>query len=190
MASVVGVCNSALQKLGAARITSLSDDSKNARACNAAYERVRDALLRRHTWSFSIKRAQLAADSSDPAFGPAKQYSVPSDFIRLLPPDPDDNVNDLDWKIEGRKILTSDTAPLDVRYVYRVTDPNDMDTLFLEVWAAALAADICEEITQSNTKKEALRQDLKELLAEARRANAIESVSAAMPEDVWITAQV
>ena len=45
MTSVVGICNLALTKLGAARITSLTDDTKQARALNAIYEATRDAEL-------------------------------------------------------------------------------------------------------------------------------------------------
>lgn len=194
MASVVEVCNSALQKLGADRISSLSDNSRNARAVNAAHTRVRDKLLRRYAWGFAIKRDELAASSTDPLFGPAKQYPVPSDFLRLLPPDPEANLNSLDWRIErgpsGRVIVTEDGAPLQIRYISRVTDPNEMDALFLELWAVELALDICQEIIGSNTKKEALREDRKMILAEARQVNAFESVADEPPLDTWITARL
>ena len=45
MASVVSICNSALNQLGAASITALTDNSKNARLCNERYETVRDAVF-------------------------------------------------------------------------------------------------------------------------------------------------
>ena len=48
MASVVQICNSALNQLGAASITSLTDNSKNARLCNERYATVRDAVFRSH----------------------------------------------------------------------------------------------------------------------------------------------
>ena len=51
MASKVEIANRALQKLGAKRIASLSEDSRNARAINAAYDTLREAELRAHTWS-------------------------------------------------------------------------------------------------------------------------------------------
>lgn len=194
MASVVEVCNSALQKLGADRISSLSDSNKNARAVNSAYARLRDKLLRQKAWGFAIKRAELAASSTDPAFGPAKQYPVPSDFLRLLAPDPEANLNSLDWRVErgpsGRVIVTEDGAPLQIRYVSQVTDPNEMDSLFLELWAVEIALDICQEITGSNTKKEALREDRKTILTEARQVNAFESVADEPPLDTWITARL
>lgn len=190
MASEVGIANRALQKLGATRITSLSDASTSARACNACYETLRDAALRRHPWNFAVARAELAADATAPTWGRANAFQLPSDFLRLLPPYPEDNVNTLDWQIEGRKIYTDDSAPLYVRYIAQVTDPNTMDILFRELLASTMAVEMCEELTQSNTKKAALRDEIKEIIAEAKRTNAIENVSAATPEDTWLTARL
>lgn len=187
MASKVEIANRALQILGAKRIVSLTEDSRNARAINAAFEPVKRAELRKHPWCFAIRRVQLAASSTAPAFTKGNSFPLPSDFIRLLPPDPEDNMNDLDWNIEGRNIITNDSAPLDVRYIYDVTDVNEMDVLFRESLAAKLAEQLCEEITQSNTKVATAGVFYKDVLAEARRTNAIEKVSDEPPEDEWVT---
>ncbi len=187
MASKVEIANRALQLLGAKRITSLTEDSRNARSINAAYEPVKLAELRKHPWCFATTRAQLAANATEPLFTRTNSFPLPSDFVRLLPPDPEVNLNDLDWVIEGRNIITNDSAPLDVRYIYDVTDPNEMDVLFREVLAAKLAEQLCEEITQSNTKLAAANAAYKDTIAEARRANAIEKVAEQPPEDVWVT---
>ena len=187
MASEVDIANRALQKIGAKRIVSLTEDTVNGRAVNLAYEILRDAELRAHTWNFSIERASLAADSSTPDWGRSNSFTLPSDFLRLLPPYPEDNSNQTDWQIEGRKILTNDSAPLYIRYVKIVTDPNDMDALFREALSARIAAEICEELTQSNSKKTEMKDDYKLAIREARRVNAIENVSAETPEDTWIS---
>jgi hypothetical protein len=49
MASIVDICNGALNQLGATTILSLTEDSKNARLCNARYTQVRDAHYLDHT---------------------------------------------------------------------------------------------------------------------------------------------
>lgn len=195
MASVVDICNRALQRLGANRIADLSDDSRAARSCNVAYEPVRDALLRRHPWNFALGRAQLAASTTAPAFGPAYQYPLPSDFIRLLP-----DINDTvgtggtngqdDWVIEGGAILTDESGPLNIRYIRKITDPNAMDPLFREALSKQMAMEMCEDITQSNQKVQLIKDELKDILAEARRNNAFEQNSSDTPEDTWITARL
>lgn len=187
MASKVDIANRALQLIGAKRIVSLSEDSRNARAANAAFEPVKKAELRKHPWGFAVKRAQLAASTTAPLFTRANSFPLPADFIRLLPPDPETNFNDLDWTIEGRNIITNDGAPLDVRYIYDVTDPNEFDMLFREALAAKLAEQLCEEITQSNAKKAEATMAYREAIAEAKRANAIEKVAEKPPEDEWVT---
>ena len=190
MASEVDIANRALQKLGAERIVSLTQDSENARACNLAYPLVRDAELRAHPWNFAIARVSLPADATAPAFGPANSFTLPSDFLRLLPVDPEEVINDEDWRIEGKKILTNDSAPLQVRYIYRVTDPNEFDSLFVEALASKIAFQICEKITQSNQKKAAAAEDYKMAIAAARRINAFENVAQEPPPDPWDTARL
>lgn len=187
MASEVSICNAALQKVGGNRITSLTDGSVNARHCNARYTEVRDRELRRHVWGFAVTRVELAADTDGPAFGPTNYFTLPADFIRLAPQDPEVTSNDHDWRVEGLKIATYDDAPLEVRYVKKVTDPNTMDSLFRDVLAQALALELVEIITQSNTKPEKLTREYRDLIAEARRVNAIEKVSEQPPEDTWVT---
>ena len=51
MPSVVDICNEAMDLLGAATITALTENSKEARLCNRRFETVRDAVLRAHTWN-------------------------------------------------------------------------------------------------------------------------------------------
>jgi len=187
MASEVEIANAALQKLGAKRINALTEDSVNARACNACYSRLRDAELRAHTWNFAKMRKGLAADVDAPEFGKARSFQLPADWLRMLSPYPEMNLNDLDWEIEGKKIYTNDSAPLQIRYVRQVTDPNEMDALFRESLSARMASEMCEQLTQSNTKKQLLDGGYKSTIAEARRTNAIENISAEPPEDTWVT---
>jgi len=187
MASKVEIANRALQLLGAKSIVSLLEDSRNARSINLAFEPVKLAELRKHPWSFAIKRAQLAADAVAPLFTKTSSFTLPSDCIRVLSPDPEVNFNDLDWQIEGRKIITNDTAPLDVRYIYNVTDSNEMDVLFREALSSKLAMELSEEITQSNAKKADAAKLYEEAISEAKKANAIERVAQRPPEDIWVT---
>lgn len=187
MASEVQICNRALQKVGAKRITNLTDDSNSARACLAAYESVRDAELQKNRWNFSIQRYEIAADAEAPAWGRENSFTLPEEVIEPIPPYPEDNSADRDWVVENGKILTNDSAPLYLRATTVVTDPNKMSPLFREALACALALEICEELTQSNQKKESLKADYKEAIAQARRRNAIMSVPAEAPASSWIT---
>lgn len=187
--SKVEICNRALQKLGAKRITSLSEDSTNSRACSVAFEPVKKAELENHIWIFATARAELAADSTSPDWGRENSFQLPADFIRLASQYPEDANNQFDWEIEGKKILTNDTAPLYIRYIYDVTDPNEFTPLFAEALSARLAVELCEELTQSNQKKESLKDDYDKIIARARKSNAIQRVPGKAPDGIWLTAR-
>ena len=109
--SVIDICNSALQRVGATTILSLSDNSPEARACSVAYDSNRRDELRKHRWNFATQRAVLAPDSTAPAFDFDYAFTLPSDCLRVIRP----NTYDLDWVVEGRKILTNDSDTLYLR---------------------------------------------------------------------------
>ena len=65
MASIVDIVNNALNILGASTISSLTEDSKNARISNQRFENVRNRVFRSHPWNCLIKRVQLAQNSNE-----------------------------------------------------------------------------------------------------------------------------
>lgn len=190
--SSVSIANRALQKLGARRIESLTQDHKNARAMNVAYEPVKRKLLRSYDWAFAIKRASVAALSAQTDWGSLNQFPVPNDFIRLLVNKEIDDTLDAsvdyekDWKIEGRNIITADSAPLQFRYISDVIDPTLHDACFDEALAAALAYECCEELTQSNQKKVELKDDVKQEIRDAKRLGFIEKGPMVQVEADWL----
>lgn len=191
MSSDVTICNLALQRLGEARILSLSDDSRAARAMNLLYAPTRDGLLRKHPWNFAIKRAAIAADSTNPAFGYDNAFTIPSDCLRLLSNDKGEGETYMDsWKLEGGKILTNEDGPLYIRYVARVTDPTKLDACFVKLFALRLALDACEELTQSSTKFQLIAEEYKDALKDARRLNAFENPPADSQDGSWISSRI
>ena len=188
MTSAVSICNRALQKLGADRIVSFDEDVTAARECAAAYPSLRDAELRAHPWGFAIKRTMIAADADAPVFGYDYSYTLPIDFLRLL--SNETQAYGFDYKIEGGKILCNEAAPLPLRYIARITDTTVYDELFREALATRIAFELCERITQSNAKGSQLREDYKQAIREARRANALEKVSLDFPETSWTMARL
>jgi len=182
MSSVVTACNKALDKVGQGPITSLSDGTTAANLCDRNWPLVRDMVLRDHPWNFAVKRDVLAASSTPPAWGFQKEFPLPTDFLRLL------EVRDLstgEYQVEGRSIL-ADADALYIRYIWRVTDPNVYDALFLEAVACRLAVELCEPLTQSNTKKDALFQEYADTLTRAVRVDGQENPPQEYEEDEWI----
>jgi len=182
MASEVDICNSALNMLGANNIISLTEDSKNARLMNQRYTSVRDSIFRSHSWNCLIKRVQLSADTETPTHEYAKQYTLPSDSLRVLKIGGHHNgsSSDLDagqkFKIEGRKLLTDETTVFLI-YIAKITDPNEYDTLLIETISAKLASELCYSITASTSLAGQMIQLYDEKLREARHVDATEGTA-------------
>lgn len=199
MASQVEIANRALIKVGEATITALSDNLKSARTISAIWDTVRDAELRARNWNFSITRASLAALVTTPAFRYTYEFQLPSLCLKVIQvgeyypgPSMSDyrNAPEADYQIEGRKILTDYPAPLYIRYVASITDTGAWDAAFTEAFACKLAMEICEPLTQSNTKRELAAGEYKAAISMAVRSDAVENPPEAIPDSSWLLSRI
>ena len=177
MASVVNMCNSALNLLGASTISALTDDTKNARLCNQRYEPVRNRVFRSHAWNCLHKRVQLAQNSTAPVIEYTYAYALPSDCLRVLKVHngtTDSIQSAIDYKLEGRNIVT-DEGTVYLIYVALDTDPNNYDSYLQESISHQLAADLCYAITNNATLANNYMARADERLREARFIDASEN---------------
>jgi|TARA_R110000824_G_scaffold47040_9_gene134484 hypothetical protein len=177
MASVVSMCNSALNLLGASTISALTDDSKNARLCNQRYEPIRDRVFRGHAWNCLHKRIQLAQNSTAPVVEYSNAYALPADCLRVLKihnGTTDSIASSIDYKLEGRNIVT-DEGTVFLIYIAKDTDPNNYDTYLQESISHQLAADIAYAVTNNATLAKNYMERADERLREARFIDATEN---------------
>jgi len=189
MASVVGICNNALIKIGEETITSLTEDSKAARLCNQIYEQTRDSLLRSHIWNFAVKRLELAENTTTPLFGFGQSFALPSDCLRVLCIEDSDIYPDYVYQIEGRNLLTDESAAK-IKYIARIEDPNEFDLLFTETLSARLAFELAYPLAESNTLADLMHSLFKEKLAEARSIDGQEGTPPQIIAREWTDARL
>jgi hypothetical protein len=185
MASIVGICNSALIKAGAEPILSLTENSKAARLCNEQYEKLRDEVLRAHPWNFAIHRVCLARLSVSPSFEFAYQYQLPSDCLRVLRM----AFAGSTFKIEGRSLLT-DEPTAKILYIRRELDPQRFDSQFREALAYRIAADLAFPLAASTTLSQALWRLYEQQLATARSMDGQEGTPDNLQADAWINSRI
>lgn len=190
------ICNMALRTVGAKRITTLSagNAAPEAVECLTWYEYVRDALLRSYDWPFARARAQLVVVTAGsppaevtPAFEYDHQFALPTDFLRVR------NYYDTDsgyenarkeWVLEGGVVLTNYSSVY-LRYLKKVTDPTQFDTLFVELLALRLAIKLINGlagIENMGTLRDRLNQEANLVEARARVVAASESDPFDQPE--------
>jgi hypothetical protein len=156
--------------------------------CNQRYVNIRNRVFRSHNWNCLIKRVQLAADSTGPVVEYTYGYTLPSDCLRVMAINTgstDSIKSALDYKVEGRKIVTDETTVY-LLYVAIDTDPTNYDAYLYEAIAHQLAADICYAVTNNSTLANNYMNRADERLREARfidaTENALDTVEA---NEIW-----
>lgn len=182
--SNTAIANSALAKVGGALISGLNESSVEARLCNEQYDKVRRALLYEHPWNFALKRDQLAADPTPPAFGYTYRFALPADYLRMI----EVGCAEDEWAVESGYILAN-TAPLNIRYIRDVTLTGEFNASFDEVFACKLAADISYSLVQSVTLRDQLYREYERKLSMARSFDAQEGSSRRVYADTWLNSR-
>lgn len=180
----ISICNSALIKVGADRISSITQDTRSAVLLNAIWDQVRDAVLRAHPWNFAIKRVTLNPTGTAPEYEYDYAFDLPNDCLRVL----EHQYNDVDFIVENGQILT-DEATFPCRYIYRNDDPSDWDACFAEALSWRLARELAYAITQSSTLADQCEKSYMKALAEARSMDGTEGVIKGLVSDEWTNAR-
>lgn len=166
MTSFAELGNASLSLLGEYDyITALDDATPQAVAINANYDRILEYCLRNHFWNFAVKRVQIAASATAPAWGAGKHFPMPSDFIRVYEID---NDRYQEYQLESEGLYWEGGTTMNLRYIYKVTDPNKFDSLFREYYVAALARAIAPTVTDSREKLQEVQKLERLYLSEAR----------------------
>lgn len=142
--SEVSQCNRALQLIGAGRISSLTDATAAARACNSIYAELRDEVLCAHEWQFAKARATLARISPDPDFPDATYaYQLPNDCLRPLRLENELVLGqEAEWEQEGDQVLCGLESDVQLHYIKEVTDPVLFSAMFKSCLATRMSSDL------------------------------------------------
>ena len=134
------ICNQALGRIGANQIKNVETDTTvPAIQCRLHYEQTRDSLLRSYSWRFASERATLD-DGDTPDFEWSNAFTLPTDFMVLksIYEGRFSSTNFRNYAIEGNEILTNETT-MEIRYIKKVTDVLEFDSLFVKVLILLLA---------------------------------------------------
>ena len=172
MSSETEICNMAIGRIGGKRLNSLDTDTGvEAIHCRLHYPQTRDALLRSHYWRFASARASLSRDTATPDFEYDYQYILPNDFMRLKSVFSDNGTETENYRysfaIEGQRLLTDDGS-VDIRYIKKVTNTAEFDSLFIEVLVLELALKLVLPLTQDAKLQQTIFQELAAVMPRVR----------------------
>ncbi len=152
MPSEVDICNNALGLVGGNFITSLNDDSTEAKLCKRFYPIARDAALEERDWTFATARKSLVKLAEEPAFTWASQFNLPANCMRVISvwgPDAEDG-SQTEFVKEGVRILC-DEEVVNIQYIDRLTNPERFSPLFTDALIYAVASKIAIPLTESRS---------------------------------------
>lgn len=181
--SLEEIANSALVKIGARPILSLTEGSIEAERCSKRMDPIRKIILRRHPWNFAIGRRTLAPSVDVPEFEYSYKFLLPADCLRLL-----EVMDEVEFRLEGGYIL-SDESSLSIKYIRDVIDTNLFESLFAEAMACYLAWDISYPLTSNATLKDEMWKAYRLALREAKSVDAQEDPGPA-EEDGFLESRV
>ena len=164
-ATEVSICNQALGWLGANLITSLDDETNEARLCKANYSNLRRAVIEEASWRFAIARRKLTPLQEKPVYGYENRFQLPANLISVE--EVSDGNREIDeWDREGDTVL-ADVQEVYIKYTWDVVDPARFSPGFVQALAARLAADLAIPIAESRQ----LQSDMVQMYA-AKLVNA------------------
>lgn len=127
-------------------------------------------------------------------------FLAPNGYLRDAPQDPKaGNVSFLgapsgvmpdDWTWENGMFTSTMNTLVVLRFAASVTKVASMDPMFCEGLGARIGLEICEEVTQSREKIDAIGAQYKVFMSEARTVNGIEQGPTESPEDDYIVCRI
>ena len=182
--SKTDILNKALTLVGAAAITSIDDDTNNARILSRVYESALRSILYEAKWNFATTRSTLSLLSITPQWsdtGEIYVYQKPTNVIRIW----EASDKYAAWREEGDMIY-SDTSGLGIRYVYYNDTPSTYPAYFSDALIDRLCADIAYAIVNSATLGEKYKTLYESVsLAKAQSANSQIGTQQVLMDDAW-----
>lgn len=182
------IANLALSHIGGANLSNIDDNTPPAKVVRQFFDQALEEVLRAYDWACATKRQELAAVDGDLTQYDYR-YAFPADpyclrVLTVFSPTTGEDLPDDKFIIEGRELFT-DTTPLSVKYMAKLTNVSEYDSLFTEALSFKLAAYLAFPIT----KKSNLRGEMLQLyllsLGQAQAVSGEEMESRDEPPTSW-----
>jgi hypothetical protein len=169
--SITRVCNGALVHLGEGRqITAIDDGSPLANLFTQVWDDALGEVLADHPWNCALRRADLPASGDFIAAGSeyTQGFEKPADCIRWLPWSAD-HPDYFVGEEEGKYILSSDAAPLSIRYIARIEDLLRWTPGMVAALSVKLARKVAKAVTGQTVMIDRMETLYQDTLNKAKR---------------------
>lgn len=156
----LSICSDALIMLGAAPISSFTEGTDAAQACDRLYPDLRDSLLARYPWSWTYKKASLGRLATAPINEFKYAYQLPGNIlsgVQAVFETSASNQNAINdgWEIYGDQLYT-DLETVFIDYQETISE-SKMPVYFVHLLRNALAGELGIVITDQASKADYFR---------------------------------
>jgi hypothetical protein len=151
----LSICSDALILLGASPISSFTEGTDSAQACDRLYPDLRDTMLSTYVWSWTLKKSQIARLSTDPINEWQYAYQLPGDMLSgVLAVFESNSTTERSrrygWEVYGDQLYTNmETVYID--YQASVSETK-MPNYFVRLLRTALAGELAIVVTDQAAK--------------------------------------
>ena len=175
------ICNLALAYLAKGRITSLTQQTEEARQCAMHYDHCRRMLLRSYRWGFA-RRVEKLALSASKVPGWEYVYGYPSACLSVRFVFEEDTAERREWNrdeydvadVGSVKVICSNVADAWCEYTEDVAEVAKMTEEFIEALARYLAASMAMVVTGNDGLMQMNYQLMQAALQQAQVSSARE----------------
>lgn len=161
MPSSTEICNLALAHVGSSKlITSLTEKSDEARACNQFFDQTRQEVLREFPWHFTTRFQELALIEEQPTNEWGFSYGYPSDALtirRILSGIRRDTIESrARFRVvrgESSQVIFTDTVDACAEYTVNETDAGRFPVDFVNALSWKIALYIAPRLTEGDPFK-------------------------------------
>jgi hypothetical protein len=151
----LSICSDALILLGASPISSFTEGTDTAQACDRLYPDLRDTMLSTYVWSWTLKKSQIARLSTNPINEWQYAYQLPGDMLSgVLAVFESNSTTERSrrygWEVYGDQLYTNmETVYID--YQASVSETK-MPNYFVRLLRTALAGELAIVVTDQAAK--------------------------------------
>lgn len=156
----LSICSDALILLGAAPLSSFTEGTDSAQACDRLYPDLKNTLLSTYQWSWTLKKEQLARLSTAPTNEWKYAYQMPGDMLSgVLAIFETSGTTErplrYGWEVYGDQVYTN----LETVYIdYQATiSESKMPNYFVRLLRTALASELAIVVTDQASKADYFR---------------------------------
>jgi hypothetical protein len=151
----LSICSDALILMGASPLSSFTEGTDSAQACSRLYPDIRDTLIGRYPWSWSIKKVKLNRLSTNPINEWLYAYQLPADMLSgVIAAFSSSGTNDkplnYGWEIYEDQLYTNLTTVY-IDYQYTIAE-SKMPSYFVHLLKYAMTSELSVVITDQIDK--------------------------------------